>query len=151
MALSPQWKGLIVDRNSTRSGLDRSTKRSSEFGGSRWIAVCLAFLVAFAPVVYGHANATVAQHGAQWAVEHNHGFLVKQRDGHQAPCNDAGKASHQGTCCISTSSCSFCATVDGHLFTSVSGSQPVATAPHFMSYPGEVQLRLRHPKLIVTA
>ncbi|MDG4880811.1 hypothetical protein [Mesorhizobium sp. WSM4884] len=141
---------MIVDRNGIRSRLGRSMKRSSGFGGPRWLAVCLALLMAFGTVLYGHANAAAAPR-AQWAADHNHGSAAIRHDGHQAPCKDVGQMHHQGTCGISASSCSFCVPVDGHLFVAVSGSHPVATAPSFVSSPGDLPIRLRPPKLVVTA
>lgn len=150
MAVAVAWKGLIVDRKGIRPGLGRSMKRSSGFDGSRWLAVCLALLMAFATALSSHANSAAAPRGL-WAAEHNHGSAAMQHEGDHGPCKDFDHARHQGTCGISASSCSFCVPVDGHLFVAVSGSHPVATAPPFVSSPADVPIRLRPPKLVVTA
>ncbi|RWE72072.1 hypothetical protein [Mesorhizobium sp.] len=150
MAFAEARKGLIVDPKGIRPRLGRSMKRSSGFGGSRWLAVCLALLMAFTTVLSSHANSAAAPFGAQWAAEHNHGSAAIRHDG-SAPCKDFGRARHQGTCCISASSCSFCAPVDVHLFVAISGSHPVATAPPFVSSPSDVPVGLRPPNLVVTA
>lgn len=125
-------------------------RRSSGLGGSRWLAVCLALLMAFTTVLYGHANAAAVSDGTQWAAEHSHGSNVIRHDGHHAPCKNADHVRHQGTCCISASSCSFCVPVDGQFFVAVSGSHPVGAAPPFVSSPGDLPIRLRPPKLAVT-
>ncbi|RWX70829.1 hypothetical protein EN780_02200 [Mesorhizobium sp. M4B.F.Ca.ET.089.01.1.1] len=144
------WKGLIVDRKGIRPRLGLSMKCSAGFDGSRWLAVCLALLMAFTTILSSHANLTAAPLGVQWAAEHNHDSAAIRHDGH-APCKDFGHARQQGTCGISASNCSFCVPVDVHLFVAISGSHPVATAPPFVSSPSDVPIRLRPPNLVVTA
>jgi hypothetical protein len=143
-------EGLIMDRKGIRSRLGVQMKRSSGFDGSRWLAVCLALLMAFTTILSSHANSAAAPLGAQWTAEHNHGSAAIRHDGH-APCKDFDHARHQGTCGISASSCSFCVPVDVPLFVAVSGSHPVATAPPFVSSPSDVPVGLRPPNLVVTA
>lgn len=150
MVFAVAWKGLIVDRKGIRPRLGVQMKRSSALDGSRWLAVCLALLLAFTTVLSSHANSVAAPLGAQWAAEHNHGSATIRHDGH-APCKDFGHAAHQGPCCISASSCPFCIPVDVHLFVAISGSHPVATATPFVSSPSDVPVGLRPPNLGVTA
>ena len=139
-----------MDRKGIRPRLGVQMKRWSGFDGSRWLAVCLALLMAFATVLSSHAYSAAAPFGAQWAAEHSHDSAAIRHNG-SAPCKDFGHARHQGTCCISASSCSFCVPVDVHLFVAISGSHPVATAPPFVSSPSDVPVGLRPPKLVVTA
>jgi hypothetical protein len=139
-----------VDRDAIRSGPRRSAKRPSAFDASRWLAVCLALVMAVPMVLYsGHADEAAA-HGIQYVVEHGHGSVASEH-GHLKPCNDPAKAHHQGTCCVSAASCSLGVPVDSRIFVAASGNQPTATAPPFVSLPGEVPILRRPPKALVTA
>jgi hypothetical protein len=142
-------KGVTLDRDAVRSVLGRSRKHPLQ-GGGRWLTVCLAALIALSTILYGgHAGATVIA-GAQYATEHSHDSAESEHD-HQKPCKDTGGKHHQGTCCISAPGCTFCVPIETQAFLAISGSEAIAAAPPFICTPSDVQIRLRPPKLIVTA
>lgn len=129
--------------------LGRTMKRPSGLGGVQWLAVCLALLMTASTIVYwGHPNA--AAQGLEYATELDHGAVVSEH-GHRKPCNDVGHTYHQGTCCVSASGCSLCVPVDSQVFMATPEGEPAATAPPFVSSPGDVPIRRRPPKLVVTA
>lgn len=140
-----------MDRKRDRSRLNRSSRHSAAFGGSRGLTVCLALLVAVVATLYGgHPNIAVAQ-SSQFATEISHGHSAASEHDHQKPCSDVGHTHHQGTSCASASGCSLCVPVDIQIFATASVAQPTATAPPFVSSPGDVPIRLRPPQALVIA
>lgn len=98
-------------------------------------------------MLYGSHSEAASVQDTHFVTEHSHAYAAVKHD-HKAPCNDAGQT-HRG--CASTSSCAFCAPVTAGFFLSVTGREPAATAASFVSLPADVPIRLRPPKLVVTA
>ncbi|RUV74806.1 MAG: hypothetical protein EOR30_29550 [Mesorhizobium sp.] len=122
----------------------------SELGGSWWLAISLAMLMAASAIVYGgHSNAVAGQ-GAHYATEHIHGSSVAPEHGRHKTC-DIGHAHDQGTSCASASGCSICVPVDIQVVEIASKAQPTATAPLVISSPGDVTTKPRPPKLLIIA
>lgn len=130
---------------------NRSNGHSPEFVGWRWVAVCLAVLMAASTVLYGgHSNAATVE-VARISTETSHAHSAVSEHDHQKPCSDTGHTYHRGTGCALASACFFCVPVDVQLFVTACGAQPAAVAPSFVSSPGDVPARLRPPKAIATA
>ncbi|RUW72120.1 hypothetical protein [Mesorhizobium sp. M4B.F.Ca.ET.049.02.1.2] len=143
-------KDELVGLKAVRSRLSRLPEHLPKRGGTRWLAVLLGVLVAVSTILYGGHSDAAMPGNTHSMIKHELAFTAAHQH-HRAPCDQPSQAGHHGDSCVSASSCSFCVPVEGQVFMSVSGSEPAATAPAFISSPSDVPIRLRPPKLVVTA
>jgi len=115
----------------------------------RWLALCMAALLAASAFLYaeGHAQAFPSgqtHHVVRHAMDHT---KLGACTGHGCDHQGSGNAGR----CVSGLGCAFCAPLSSNGFVAAPQGRAFGMTSLPVSAPGEIQLQLRPPKLFVTA
>ncbi|WP_156665858.1 hypothetical protein [Rhizobium bangladeshense] len=139
-----------VDRKAIQQRGSRLVRRSPAIAARRLLVLFLVAVMTAFPIALanGQAHASTLDQ-ARLAVEYQVNSVTPHD--HGTPCNEKGHAYHNGSCCVEASNCLYCAPVPTHAIVGFLHREPVGPTSPVISFPSEVPLEFRPPKLIMTA